>query len=480
MNKGSITSNFLWRLFERFLAQGVGLIVTFILARILDPSVFGVIAIVTVITSILQVFIDGGLGSALIQKKDSDEVDFSSVFYFNVSFCILLYVLLFVFSPYIAKYYKTPELTPIIRVLGLTIIISGVKNIQQAYVAKKMIFRKFFFATLFGTMIAAAIGIIMALSGFGVWALVAQSLINSIIDTIIVWAVVGWKPQKVFSLSRLLGLLSFGWKLLVSRLLTAICSNIRQLAIGKVYTTEDLSFYNRGAEFPAKSIPLISTSIDDVLFSSFSKKQENIESLVMMLRKSIRMISFIIAPMLTGMAVCGESIIRVVLSDKWLPAYPFLCIFCCEYAISPISTLLNNAFKAVGRSDITLKTQIIIRTFGIVSVFIAIKHGALAIAFSSFFTILFEYSLLFLLGHVVLHYGIEEQIKDLIPGVGLSIIMGLIVYCIGNIDANYILILVLQVFTGVALYLGLSLVFKVDSFLFIVFKVKSFIRKESN
>ena len=203
MNSKNVFSNFIWRLLERCGAQGVTLIVTIVLARLLDPEVYGTVALVTVFVGIMQVFIESGLGNALIQKKDADDTDFSTVFYFNLFLCITLYIILFFCAPFISNYYEKTELTPVIRVLGLTVIISGVKNIQQAYVSKTLQFKRFFFATLGGTIGAACIGIVMAIYNYGVWALVAQYLFNNIVDTIILWFTVRWRPKKLFSVKKL-------------------------------------------------------------------------------------------------------------------------------------------------------------------------------------------------------------------------------------------------------------------------------------
>ena len=249
-NRYVVMSNLIWRLGERMGAKGVEFVVALVLARLLEPAVFGNVALVTIFIRIIQVFVDSGLGNALIQKKDADDLDFSTVFYFNILFCIFLYGLLFIFSPWIADFYNAPELTPVIRALGVTILISGVKNVQQAYVSRHMLFRKFFFATLGGTIGAAVLGIIMALRGYGIWALVAQQTFNIAMDTIILWITVKWRPKWCFSFSRLKQLYSYGWKLLASQLIDTFYSEIRSLIIGKIYSPSDLAYYNRAKQFP--------------------------------------------------------------------------------------------------------------------------------------------------------------------------------------------------------------------------------------
>ena len=226
-NKKKVLSNFFWRFFERCGNQIVGIIVSIILARLLEPSHYGAIALVTVFTSLMQVFVDSGLGSALIQKKDADNLDYSTVFYFNIIFGVIIYSLMFFAAPYISSFYKITELCSIIRILSITIIIGGITNVQHAYIAKNLIFKKFFFTTLTATLTGAIVGIYMAYNDYGVWALVCQNLINHIIATIALWLMIKWRPIHVFSFQRLKSLFSFGWKILVSELLKTLYSDIR-------------------------------------------------------------------------------------------------------------------------------------------------------------------------------------------------------------------------------------------------------------
>ena len=203
ISKKNVIGNFIWRFAERCGAQLVTFVVSIVLARLLDPTVYGTVALVTVFTTILQVFVDSGLGTALIQKKDADDLDFSSVFFFNFVICIMLYMGMFIAAPYIAHFYNNSSLTPIVRVISLTIVISGVKGIQQAYVSRNMLFKRFFFSTIGGTIASAFVGIALAYKGFGVWALVAQQLLNTATDTLILWLTVKWRPRLMFSWKRL-------------------------------------------------------------------------------------------------------------------------------------------------------------------------------------------------------------------------------------------------------------------------------------
>ena len=233
MSRDTVVKNLFWRLGERFGAKMVQFIVQIVLAKMLAPKLMGTIGLILVFIEVLQIFIESGLGNALIQKKDADDLDFSSVFYFNCLICGAAYLLMFFGAPFIADFYNKPELTPIIRVMSLVLIVSGMKNVQQAYVSRNMMFKRFFFATLIGTVVAAVVGITMAYTGFGLWAIVAQNLVNVTVDTMILWLTVKWRPKKCFSFQRLKYLYSYGWKLFASSLMEVIYLKLRNLIIGK-------------------------------------------------------------------------------------------------------------------------------------------------------------------------------------------------------------------------------------------------------
>lgn len=477
MNRKSVISNIIWRFLERCGAQGVTFIVSVVLARLLDPSLYGTVALVTVFTAILQVFVDSGMGNALIQKKDADDLDFSSVFYFNFSVCLLLYICMFFAAPLIAAFYNMPDLTPVVRVLSLTLIISGVKNIQQAYVSRNMLFKKFFFATLGGTIGAAVIGIWMAWKGYGVWALVVQNLFNAALDTIILWVTVKWRPKRAFSFKRLKGLFSYGWKLLVSALLDTGYNNVRSLIIGKLYTSADLAFYNRGKQFPNLIVTNINTSIDSVLLPTMSKEQDNMERVRDMTRRAIKTSTFIMMPLMMGLAVCAEPLIRIVLTDKWLPAAFFLRVFCFTFAFYPIHTANLNAIKAMGRSDLFLKLEVIKKIVSISAListmFISVEAMALALPVTS------------ILGQIInswpnrklLDYSYRAQLLDMLPQIGMSLAMGGIVFTIQFLRLPDIATLLIQVPLGALIYIVGSKLLHIDSYEYVKGLIKSYTKK---
>jgi O-antigen/teichoic acid export membrane protein len=480
MEKGKVISNFIWRFAERCGAQLVSFVVSIVLARLLEPSVYGTVALVTVFTTILQVFIDSGLGTALIQKKNADDLDYSSVFYFNFVVCIILYLGMFIAAPYIAKFYGNMSLIPVIRVISLTLIISGVKNIQQAYVSSNMLFKRFFFSTIGGTIVSAFVGIFMAYIGMGVWALVAQQLSNAMIDTMILWITVKWRPKAVFSWERLKSLLAYGWKLLVAVLLDTVYNNLRNLVIGKMYSSADLAFYNQGDKFPKIIVTNINTSIDSVLLPTMSSEQDNKARVKKMTRRAIKTSTYIMAPLMMGLAFCAKTVVELVLTQKWLPCVPFLQIFCITYMFYPVHTANLNAIKAMGRSDIFLKLEIIKKIVGMSLLLSTMWFGVMAMAYSLLLGSVLSQIINSWPNRKLLNYGYLEQLKDILPGILLAVFMGVWVYFVGYIKLPTTLLLMVQIIVGAIIYIGLSVVLKLEAFEYLWGMLKNMLNKKKS
>lgn len=479
MNKANTLSNFIWKFLERCGAQGVSLIVTIILARLLDPAVYGIVSLITIFTSILEVFVEGGFGAALVQKKNADNLDFSSVFFFNIVLCCFLYLIMFILAPLIARFYNNTSLVPLIRVLSLILIISGVKNIQQAYVSKHMMFKKFFFATLGGTILAAIIGITLAYKGYGAWALVIQSLVNQFVDTLILWVSVKWRPEFKFSWSRFKKLYSFSWKILLTNLITNIYEKLRQLSIGKLYSISDLAYYNQGQQLPYAIVNNINTSIDSVLFPSISNVQENANSVKSMMRRAIKTSTYIMAPMMIGMAFIAEPLVKLLLSEKWLPCVFYIRVACLIQLFAPINTSNLSAIKAMGHSSIILKLEVIKRVFGIFVLLCTIWFGPKVIMLGLLGCSFFDQLCNSWPNMKLLSYSYIDQIKDIFPSIALSLAMGIIVYPVSLISLPTIWIVVLQVLLGCIIYLLGSLIFKVDSFSYVLDLIRTYFRRHT-
>ena len=472
MNSNKVFTNLIWKFFERCGAQLVSLIVQIVLTRLLAPEEFGTITLITAFITILQVFVDSGFGTALIQKKDSDDLDFSSVFYFNIVICLVIYLALFAFAPLIAEFYERSELCILTRALGLVIIVSGVRNIQQAYIAKNMLFKRYFFVTLGGTIAGAVIGIALAYMGYGVWALVAQSLANNIISVIILWFTVKWRPKKIFSFERLKGLFSFGWKLLVSSLLDTVFQQLRTLVIGKKYSDDDLAYFNKGNYVPNTIVLSINASIESVMLSALSAEQDIVERVKLMTKRSIQVSSYIMWPIMIGICACAEPLVSFVFTDKWLPCVPYIRIFCIYYALYPVHTSNLNAIKAVGRSDMFLKLEIIKKVINLLILIGTMPFGVLIMAYGVLAEGLISQIINAWPNRKLIGYGFFEQLGDIISAVLLSGVMGAIVYAVSFLGLGSGITLLIQIPVGMLAYVILSLIFRPASFKFLLETLK--------
>lgn len=463
-NQSNVISGLSWSFAERILAQLVSTVVGIVLARLLAPDDYGIISIVMVFITFYNVFATSGLGTAIVQKKEVDETDYNTAFWLSILQSVLLYLLLFFTAPYISAFYERPILTSVIRVLGLRLIVTSLNTIQQAYLQRAMAFRKFFVATLFGTIVSCVVGIVLAYNGFGVWALVAQYLTNTTIDTIVLCFVCGWNPKFKFSKKKAKEIYSFGWKVLGTELVFTLESDIRSLAVGRVFGTADLAFYDQGRKYPSLLVDNINNTIQKVMLPTFSRMQDDKVELKNALRRCIRLEVFLLAPFLVGFAAIAQIFVSVLLTDKWMNAVPFIWIFCASYLTRPIESSCHQAFLALGKSGLVLCIMILINvtslTLSLVAIFI-LKSVMWVALFSLFSTIV---SVLFFLvcAKKIINYRFREQLSDMLPSLAIALIMGGIVFALGYIPINKIILMMLQILCGIIVYLTLSVATKME------------------
>lgn len=467
--KSGFLSNLAWKFAERFSAQIISTVVSIILARLLEPEYYGIISIVMVFINIANVFVSDGLGSSLIQKKDATQLDFFSVLYFNLALSCLLYVGLFFAAPLITDFYGRgyEMLTSVLRVLGLRIIFTAVNSVQQAYVAKKMIFKKFFLATLGGTVLSAVVGIAMAYSGYGVWALVTQYLVNSIGSTIILAIVLKVRPRFMFSFARVKKFLPYGAHILGTGMLITGYQEIRSLIIGKVYSSASLAYYDKSRHFPSLLVTNLNSSISAVLFPKMSAVQDDPAKIKEYTKASISLGSYVLSPMMFGLAAVATPFVKVLLTEKWLPCVPLLQMFCLFYLLQPIHTANMQAIKAIGRSDIYLKLEIFKKVIEFIVLICTLRLGVTVITMgmtvcATAFMFVNAYPNIKLL-----NYGFKEQMADIWPNILLAAAMFAVVFPMQYLPISDICCLVLQVVTGCLAFLLLSLLVRNKSFLII-------------
>lgn len=478
MKKNKIISSLIWKFLERSGTQVVQFIIQLILARLLIPEDYGVIAIVTIFITIANVFVQTGFNTALIQKEEVDDIDYSSVFYLSLFVALIIYVIIFFVSPYIANFYNQPVLIPVFRILSITLFFGAVNSIQHAVVARNMQFKKYFFSSLGGIILSAIVGIILAYKNFGVWALVAQQLVNIISIMTILWFTVKWRPKLLFSFNRLKVLFSFGWKLLCSALIDTIYNNIYDLVIGKKYNSQSLAFYNRGKQFPGVIVQNLDGAISSVMLPALSKEQKNKEKVKRMVRRAIVTSSYFIFPITIGLAVVAEPLIRVVLTDKWIECVPFLQLLSLSYAFWPIHTSNLQAINALGRSDIYLKMEIIKKILGISIMLLTIPMGLIPMAIGVVITSIISMYINCFPNKKLLNYSFSEQIKDILPSLLISLVMGILVYFAQYLKLSNILTLCIQVIFGIIIYVLLSIIFKLECFDYLFNTIKSFLYKK--
>jgi len=462
IQKSKVLYGLIWKLMERGGTQGIQFIVQIVLARLLLPEDYGMIALIIIFIVIANVFVQSGFNIALIQKKSVDEFDFSSVFYLSLSVTIVLYVLLFFTAPLIATFYNEPQLIPVLRVLSFTLFFGAINSIQNAVVSRTMQFKRFFFSSLGGIIASGVVGIAMAYMGLGVWALVGQQLTNNVFVTGILWLTVKWRPKLLFSLSRIKGLFAFGWKLLFSSLLDTVYNNVYGLVIGKIYNSEMLGYYNRGDQFPKLITTNINGSISSVLLPAMAANQDDKNMVKNMVRRSIVTSSFVIFPMMIGLAVCAEPLVKILLTDKWLPCVSFLQLMCISYAFWPIHTSNLQAINALGRSDIFLKLEIVKKCIGITALCVSIPFGIYVMVGLQPLLSLVSSLINAFPNKKLLGYSYKEQWHDIMPSLLLSLAMGAIVYSIQLIDLPVWPTLIIQVSVGVVFYVAMARVFKLE------------------
>ncbi len=471
-SKSRVIFSLIWKMLERGGAKIVQLIVQLILTRILSPEDFGTIAIILVFINLAQIFIQSGLNTALIQKKDTDNLDFSSALFMNFILAIILYGFIFIIAPRISTFYHKMELIPLLRVLSLTLFPGAVNSIQNAYVSKNMQFKQLFYSSLGSYVISGIAGIYAAFIGMGTWALVIQNVVNQFSLTIIMWFTIKWRPTFQFSLERIKQLFSFAWKLLLSGLLSNITGELRTLIIGRINTSSELGYYNKGNQIPTALVSSFDGSIQAVMLPTLSSFQDNEVDLKRIIRRSIKTSSFFILPMMVGLVTVAEPLVLHVMGEKWLPAVPFLRIFCIAQALSPIQTANVQVVNAIGRSDIYLKLEVIKDSFGLIVIVFSVPFGIYAIAIGQIVCSFVSAIINAWPNKNLINYSFSEQLSDILPAAGISILMGACVYLISYINMNSLLMIVIQIVVGIVIYMLLAKVFKLESATYISISIK--------
>lgn len=464
----AVFSGIFWKFAERILAQGLSFVVSLVLARILLPEDYGVVAIVLVFITFADVFVVSGFSTSLIQKKDANETDFSTIFYCSLVVSIVLYLMVFSASEAIASFFNMPILSSVLKVFALRIPLSSFNSVQHAYVSRHLMFKKFFFSTLFGTLLSGVAGIIFAVKGFGVWALVIQYLANSCVDSIVLAFTISWHPKFLFSWRAAESLMNYGWKILVSSFLGVFFYQLRNILIGKFYSSSELAYYNKGQQFPSLVANNISTSIMSVLFPVLSNKSDDITAIKTMLRRSVQVSSYIMFPLLFGMATIAKPMVLILLTEKWLASVPFVQILCLSSAIELIDSISVQGLNAIGESGAVLKLELIKKPVYLMLLILGLRKSVLAVAVSLLINSVYVSVVHTGMLKLYIGYGFRELTKDLLPAFSLSVVSCGICWFSELLPIPKLLILFIQFFVAVTIYILLSKILKVESYKYLL------------
>lgn len=478
MNNKKVFSGIGWSFAERISAQLVSLIVSIILARILAPEDYGILAIVNVFVAIGDALVAGGFGIALVQKKNSDDTDFNSICWVSVFVSVLLYAVLFICAPLISDFYVNNDLTLIARVLGIRLVFSAVNSIQQAYIQKKLLFMKSCIIGTFGAIVSGIIGIVLALTGAGVWALIAQNMMSVIISTAMLYFFIEWKPRLQCSMSSIKEMWGYGSRVFLATTVDTLKDNIRTLVVGKVFSSADLAYYNQGKRFPQLLVNDIVNSVGKVLLPVFSEQQDDLNKNTDFMRLSIRVSSFILLPLIFGMVGIADNFILLFLTEKWMPCVPYLRILSLVYVTRSVNTILKNALLAIGKSEVNLFHEVVTSVLTVALIILA------AFYFRSIPLIAWSYVLISLLGTCIFSYftvknfpyKVSEILRDYLPSLTLSGIMCVVVFFVGKIPLATIFVLLLQIIVGIVIYIVGAWLFKMDELVYILQYMKKKIR----
>lgn len=479
INESTILNGLLWKLIERGGSQGVQFIIQLFLARLLSPEDFGIIAIVLIFINITSGTIQYGVSTALIQRKSVDSIAYSSMLIINLVIAILIIIILFLIAPILSYVYGYKQIIPLLRTLSLVVLPGSIYSILLAKTSRELDFKKVFISSVIASTLSGIISIFFALNGYGVWSLVIFQLLNQLICTIILWLLISWRPDLKFSYSVVKDLFSFGWKILLSSIIDISYREIRSLIIGKKYSISMLGYYNRGQQFPQLIIGNINASIQAVMLPVLSNKQDEPSRMKEMMRRSIITSSFFIFPLMIGLAVIAEPLIALLLTEKWIPAVPFLQIFCVSFALWPIHTANLQAINAMGRSDIYLKLEIVKKVVGMFILVITLFMGIYALVLGEVLAGIISSFINAYPNKNLLNYGYLEQLKDVLPSLCLSAVMGFIISLIYLFNFTYLVTIIIQIVMGIFIYLSLAKIFKFECLTYLLNSVSSLlIRKE--
>ena len=451
----NVLKGFIWKILQQYSTYFMKLAFQVILARILSPNEFGILAEILVFITVAEAFANGGFGTALIQKKDADAIDFGTSIISSFIISIFLYLVIFFTSPAIAKFYAEEELVPLLRIFGLSIPFYSFNSIQNAYLLKKYETKAMFFSSFVSTVLSGGISVYFAYKDRNAFSLVLQSFLYTLFNVIGLLLLTKWKPKIIFSSISFKSLFSFSWKMVLSNVLGNVLENIYNLFIGKSYNSEILGYYNRGNSFPSILIGQLRTAISTVTLPYFSSNQERRESLIKHVKKITHLSVLIMFPIAFGLAAISEPLVRLLLTDKWLPCVFFIRLECIFYGFLPIAASVSNGMISIGRSDLNLKVEGIKFFLTLLTILFTGKQSIEILCISRVIISILMILITVIFSRKVIGYGFKTLFNDIFTPFMLSLGMGVICYFWGNFFENLILKVITEVILGFLIY-GIS------------------------
>lgn len=449
-----------WKTLETIIVNGFQAIIFLFLARILTPSDFGVVALVGAFIAISNVLVNSGLGTAIIQTKEAREIDYSSVLFFSIFIGFIFYILFFILAPKIAIFYEEPIIKNVLRIYATSILFSAISGVQRSILLRELEFKKIFLVSSISVVTSGIISIIMALSGYGIYALVFNSIFVGLSSMIAFFIAMSWWPKPIFSFKRLKVLFNYSYKLLISNLIEVGYNSIFPLLIGKSYSSAQLGYYNNGKQLPSFAASTINASITSVTFSIYSRHQDDLTKLNWMVRHSIIISNFIIFPMMGILALIAEPLITILLTEKWLPSVIYLQLFCIALGLHHQHNIGFQAISAIGRSDIFLKYQLIKKSIGILMLILTIKFGLIYIVLGQVLAAIISVLVSIYPYKKFLNYSISDQLKDFCPYIFITLLMYGSISPITFQKLGMTGTFLSQIFLGILLYIFLAFTFK--------------------
>ena len=460
--KKHVLKGFFWSFLQQFSTQLVTFLVQLILARILVPSEFGLIGMLTVFIGIATALFEGGMTSSLIRVSAVDTKDYSTVFYFNLGVSILIYLLFFLSAPYIAHFYRQPILTDIARVYGLSFVFLAFGTVQNTILTKKMEFKKQAVITFPALFIGNILGVILAYKGFGVWSLVYSVLLTNLLTSIFLWFSADWSPQLIFDIDKFKLHFHFGYKMTLSSLLETVFSNIYQIIIGRFYSPVVVGYYTRANSLMMLPVGNVSTALNKVVFPLFAKVQDDMFALREAYKKIMLIVLFVITPIIVLMALLADQLVIFLFTEKWLPMVPIFQIICLSGVLYPLHLYNLMILQVKGRSDLFLRLEVIKKLIMVVIIVISFFYGFTALLLGN---VIGSIIALFINTHyagAMINYTMKQQLLDIIPIFFISIFMGLVIFVINSnmIAYNNISRLIISSIIGIIIYMILAVIFK--------------------